>query len=57
MTAHPIPRTDWRDSLNGIRIAAINEQGIKRISTGKDAEAQSAIERISDRPGPNRWSE
>lgn len=56
MTTSPKP-VDWRNALRGLPIAALTEQGITRISKGKDAEAQSAIERLSDRPGPNRWSE
>ncbi len=47
-------RVDWRDPIRGIPLAAITENGIKRISEGKDLEAQSAIERLSDRPNVAR---
>lgn len=57
MTTHRIPLPDWRDNVRGMPIASFNGESVKRISTGKDKEAQSAVERISDRPGPNRWSE
>jgi hypothetical protein len=49
MTAHSLPRADWRNNLKGMPIAAITEHGIIKISTGKDADAQSHIERIGER--------
>jgi hypothetical protein len=55
MTAHPIPRVDWRDNTRGLPLAAFDGSSINRISKGKDAEAQSSVERISDRPAPNRF--
>lgn len=45
-----IPLPDWRNNVNGLPVAVITEYGIKRISKGKDAEAQSSVELISDRP-------
>ena len=44
-----IPLPDWRDNTRGLPFASISAEGIKRISKGIDKEAQSAIERISDR--------
>jgi hypothetical protein len=55
MTPHSIPRVDWRANVRGLPMAVITEYGINRISKGKDAEAQSSVERISDRPAPNRF--
>ncbi len=57
MTAQRIPLPDWRDTIRGIPLAAITENGIKRISKGKDREAQSAIERLSDRKQVKRGEE
>lgn len=66
-------RVDWRGHVRGLPLAAISEEGIKqlaqeqyeahlaRINRATDREideaCRSAVERISDRPGPNRWSE
>lgn len=46
MTAHRIPLPDWRKSINGLPLAAITEHGIRRISEGKDAIAQRAVEHV-----------
>jgi hypothetical protein len=58
MTVHPIPRVDWRDNTRGLPVAVITEYGINRISKGKDAIAQRAVEHVAadDRPQtPNRF--
>lgn len=49
MTAHSLPRVDWRNNVNGLPLASFDGENIERISKGKDAEAQSAVERCSDR--------
>jgi hypothetical protein len=55
MGTHRIELPDWRDNTRGLPLAAFDGSSINRISKGKDAEAQSSVERISDRPAPNRF--
>ena len=54
MTAHSIPRVDWRDAINGIPLAAFDGKDIKplpkTIDALEDELARSAVEKISDRP-------
>jgi len=49
MTAQRIPLPDCRGMFNGLPLAAFDGEKIKPISKGIDREAQSAVERISDR--------
>lgn len=48
MTAHRINLPDWRDNLKGLPVAVITEHGIKRISKGKDKQAQEHVEEIDE---------
>lgn len=54
-----IPLPDWRDNIRSLPIAAITEQGIRRISEGKDAIAQRAVEHVaaSDRKQISRFGD
>lgn len=72
MTVQRIPLPDWRDSLRGLPIAALTEQGIKPYPRTMTMEelltrqsklnvlrpAKDKLRPASpDRPGPNRRSE
>jgi hypothetical protein len=58
MTTHRIKLPDWRNNVNGLPLAAFDGSSINRISKGKDAIAQRAVEHVAadDRPQtPNRF--
>lgn len=52
MTTHRIELPDWRNNTRGLPLAAFDGRAINRISKGKDAIAQRAVEHVAadDRP-------